>query len=123
MVLFDLDDVLMIEGNYLPSHLFDQFSIQLVLSSAGQIVPVDITGTDAVKGADYYIVLSNVELHIYYYNVSSDQVLAQRQAAQVLESDGTSAYGLSFLTKRIGCVLRQLQSGYMYEHSIQGNLA
>lgn len=77
MVLFDLSDTLMAYGNYLPSHLFDQFSIQLVLSSAGQLVPYDITGTAPwanVGGA--YVVLQNVELHIYYYNVSSDQVLA-----------------------------------------------
>lgn len=40
----------------------------------------------------------------------------------MLESDGTSAYGLSFLTKRVGCVLRQIQPSYNYEHSIQGNI-
>lgn len=45
------------------------------------------------------VVFEQVELFIYYYPCSQDDVRAIRLAAQTLERDGISSYGMSFLTK------------------------
>jgi len=73
-------------------------------SAQGLIVPskfdADMTANNAVLSpANYYIVLEQVELFIYYYPCSLDDVRAIRLAAQTLERDGVSSYGMSFLTK------------------------
>jgi len=48
-------------------------------------------------------------------------VRAIRQSAELLESDGTSAYGISFKTRRVGCIPRGLNSSnYNYDHSVPG---
>lgn len=86
-VLFQLSDILSVKGNYIPSMLLDQFSIQLGLTTQGLIVPasfsVDVTG-DANPGL-YYVELEQVELFIYYYPCSTDDIRAIRLAAQTLE--------------------------------------
>ena len=103
-VLFQLSDILSVKGNYIPSMLLDQFSIQLglTLSQGGIIVPSKFDadmGNDTLNPKNYHIVLDQVELFIYYYPCSLDDVRAIRFAAQTLERDGVSSYGMSFLTK------------------------
>lgn len=49
-LIFDLDSVFCLEGNYIPSHLLDTMQIQLTLQDTNQIVPidpwVDLSGVD-----------------------------------------------------------------------------
>lgn len=50
-------------------------------------------------------------------------VRAIRQSAELLEADGTSAYGISFKTRWIGCVPRALNSSnYNYDHAVPGSI-
>lgn len=99
-VLFQLSDVLSTKGNYIPAMLLDQFSIQLGLTNAQNIlVAADPAAAVDNNQTTTMLVLEQVELFIYYYPCSQDDVRAIRLAAQTLERDGTSAYGMSFLTK------------------------
>lgn len=68
------------------------------------------------------LVLEQVELFIYYYPCTQDDVRALWLAAQTLEWDGTSAYGMSFLTKRITCLNRPIIQSFNYEISLQGSI-
>lgn len=70
-----------------------------------------------------YIKLTNCELHYYYYSVTQDMVRAIRQSAELLEADGTSAYGISFKTRWVGCVPWALNSSnYNYDHAVPGSI-
>lgn len=74
-VMFQLSDVLSTKGNYIPAMLLDQFSIQLGLTSAQNII-VAADPSKAVDGnqATTMLVLEQVELFIYYYPCSQDDV-------------------------------------------------
>lgn len=61
-------------------------------------------------------------MFIYYYPASLDDVRAIRLAAQTLERDGTSSYGMSVLTKRITCVSRPIIQSFNYDLSVQGSI-
>lgn len=69
-LLFDLDSVLCLEDNYLPSHLFDSINIQLFLSDVGQVVPIDPANAGALANElASYIEINNVALELFYYPV------------------------------------------------------
>ncbi|MBL0233188.1 MAG: hypothetical protein IPQ08_05945 [Chitinophagaceae bacterium] len=99
-VLFDLDDVLCVKGNYIPAMLLDQFAIHLQLTNSKRVlVPAEMTAAVAAEQSTSMVVLGNVEIFIWYYPCSLDDVRAIRLAAQTLESSGVNSYGISFLTK------------------------
>lgn len=76
--IFDLSDILTLKGNYIPLPLLDQFSIQILLSSDGQIVPVkqDQVMTNADHRGPAYVELVDPQIHMYYYTMDQEEVRA-----------------------------------------------
>lgn len=76
----------------------------------------------ANEQATSMLVLDNVEIFVWYYPCSLDDVRAIRLAAQTLESSGVNSYGISFLTKRISGLVRPITQSFNYEISLQGSI-
>lgn len=120
---FSLKDILIEDDNFIPAFCMDQASIQLQISHDGLFVPIDMEAAPYADIGTAFIKLTNCEVHYYYYSVTQDMVRAIRQSAELLEADGTSAYGISFKTKRVGCVPWALNSSnYSYDHSVPGTI-
>lgn len=88
------------EGNEWPLFMFDSFEITCRIQDTGLIVKVDPTDvSNTLNPADWYIEMQKVEMHMFYYDVSDDEVKTIREQAATLESSGESKFGLSFMTK------------------------
>lgn len=77
-LLFDLDSVLTLEDNHLPSHLFDSINIQLTVRDNNQIVPIDVVAAGALSDElSSYVEINNISLELFYYPVDQAQVMAE----------------------------------------------
>lgn len=99
-VFYDLRDVCMVEGNEWPLFMFDSFEITARISHLGILSRADLSDT-TVNPAEWYIELQKVEMHMFYYTVSEDEVKTLREQAAAMESAGESKFGLSFMTWRL----------------------
>ncbi len=123
-LLFDLDSVLTLEDNHLPSHLFDSINIQLTVRDNNQIVPIDVVAAGALSDElSSYVEINNISLELFYYPVDQAQVMAEWEASAALERSGQAEYGMAFLTKLISVYPGVINSSTQtYNLSIGGSI-